>query len=133
MGLRGAGSQALGIDRLPQQLQQLGQFAVEAVGFRQVEHAARQAQPGKHALQARRLVGEQLGMLVGARQRRGLGFFGKAAQQPFAQRGRALAVAALVARLGPGLGQQPARGIQGEQAPAGLVEFAAEQLRRLLA
>lgn len=132
MGLRGAGSQALGIDRLPQQLQQLGQFAVEAVGFRQVEHAARQAQPGKHALQARRLVGEQLGMLVGARQR-GLGFFGKAAQQPLAQRGRALAVAALVARLGPGLGQQPARGIQGEQAPAGLVEFAAEQLRRLLA
>ncbi|MDO2232201.1 type II secretion system protein GspG [Escherichia coli] len=51
-------------------------------------------------------------MLVGARQRRGLGFFGKAAQQPFAQRGGALAVAALVARLGPGLGQQPAQGLK---------------------
>ena len=117
------------VQRLTGHFVELGQFAVETVGFRQLQHAAGQVQPDQHALHARALLGQVFGLLLVAWQLQSFGFFGQQVRQPFAQLGRALAIAAGVAAFGPAALQQPQRGFQRQQAPAGLTQFFGE-LRR---
>src|SRR5690606_21257677 len=118
---------------LLRQFVELGQFAVETVGFRHLQRRAGQAQPDQQPLHARALLGEVFGLLLIARQLQWLGFLAQQAWQPVAQLGGALAIATVVASSGPATLQQPQRGLQREQAPAWPIEFGGEFTGRALA
>ncbi|MND97790.1 hypothetical protein D3C80_901200 [compost metagenome] len=87
-------------------------------------------QPDLDAFDARQLLGQVFRLLLVTLQLQRSGFFAQQARQPAAQLRSALAIATGVAVGGPGAGQQPARGGQGEQAPARVFEFFEELLGR---
>ena len=83
-----------------------------AIQFWNLQQVTGMVQPGLQTLDARQLLGQVFRLLLVARQAQGDGFVGQQAWQPVGDLGGALAVAAHVAVLGPGAGQQPARSVQ---------------------
>ncbi len=131
MRLGTALDQRLVAQGLQGQLLQLEQLTIQAVGLRQWQQRAGQAQPDQQALDARQLFAEVFRLLLVTLQLECLGFLAEQVQQPVAQRGLTLAIATVVAFDGPATDQQPARALQGEQAPAVALQFGGEQRRRI--
>ncbi len=101
MGLVYSRIEHLVAKRLRRQRVELGQFAVQTVGFRQFQRGAGQMQPDQQTLHARALFSQIFGLLLIARKLQRLSFLGQQAGQPTAQLGSALAVAAVVALGSP--------------------------------
>src|SRR5690606_12655777 len=118
-----AGIEYFLVHGLLRQLVELDQLAVEAVDFRYFQHVARQTQPDQQTFHARAWSGQVFGLLLVAQQLQGGGFLAQLTLQPLGQFGGTLAVTALVAFDGPAALPQPERSLQGEQAPARLIQL----------